>query len=90
MEKKRVRILSFYLGFWLTWIWSLGVLSTYWVIPIAKKHDKLLPVVELQRAFFAMTPASFVLLPLLINFEFLCSAGFAFTAKDFIRLSIHS
>ena len=79
MEKKQVRIeLCLCLGFWLT---GFGVSegyralqSTYWAIPISKKHDELLPVVELQGAFFAMTPASFVLPPLLIDFEFLYSA----------------
>ena len=94
MEKKQVRIvrLSWILAI-VTRIWGFRAYA-YRVIPIAKKHDKLLPVIELQRAFFAMTPASFVPVSLLIDFEFLCSAGsFAFTAKHLIRcdsLRIHS
>jgi hypothetical protein len=62
-----------------TFISDLESQSAYLVLPIAKKHDKLLPVVELQRAYFAMTPASFVLLPLLIGFN-------ASAARDLLRL----
>lgn len=43
---------------------------TYPSLPIAKKQSEMLPVIELQNAFLAMTFTSFVPPPLFIHFKF--------------------
>jgi hypothetical protein len=56
----------------------------YWFVPISKTLNEILPIIELQGTFLAMTLASFVPLPLLVDFEFIYStASPASTAKDF-------
>jgi hypothetical protein len=65
----------------------------YWLVPISKILNEILPIIELQRTFSGMTLASLLPLPLLIDFEFIRSTGFcAFAAKDFVyrcSLRIH-